>query len=171
MLAELAGLLPADIAAKAIDSLAGQKHRQRAIESALNNAADRTAALSLVDALSNPADRIDARASLFSISNNNPAEAVQIALAAEFPRERAKLLDTIAERIVPVPESEPTEDPNPFLENDPFVRDFSNWQTDLSWITKLPAEQRQEVRAAVQHFATEKSLTIPEAVSSALNGE
>jgi hypothetical protein len=47
----------------------------------------------------------------------------------------------------------------------------SIFETDLSWIAKLPQQQRQDGQAAVQHFATEKFLTIPEAVSSALKGE
>ena len=80
----------------------------------------------------------------------NQQEAVQVAMAAEFPRERNNLMERVAGWLLP---------------SDTMQED------DPAWITSLPPEQRHELESAITRVAAEKAVPIPENVGSALSGE
>lgn len=150
MLAGIIGALPPDGMVAAIESLPGQTQRKEAISKAMETAPDRQTALQIAQSLSNPPDRITARHQLLRSYRTNQPEAVQVAMAAEFPRERDHLMERVAGWL---------------LSSD------SMRVEDSAWITSLPPEQRSELESAITRFASQMAIPIPDNVSSALNGE
>ncbi|MCB1099113.1 MAG: hypothetical protein KDN22_26310 [Verrucomicrobiae bacterium] len=150
MLAGIIGALPPDGMVAAIESLPGQTQRKEAIGKAMTTAPDRQTALQIAQSLSKPPDRITARHQLLRSYRMNQQEAVQVAMAAEFPRERDNLMERVAGWLLP---------------SDTMRAD------DPAWITSLPPEQRHELESALTRVASQKAIPIPKNVGSALSGE
>ena len=108
---------------------------------------DRATGQQLIDSLDSPRDRIAARSAVFSqLTRKDPVEAVQLAFETDYPREQARLLSSLAERLVP-------------------TKRKTLPLTDVLWMRELEPNQRDAVEAAVHDWVSENELELPAALA------
>lgn len=146
MLSRMARSISGEIAGEIINELSGQTLRKSALEGAIVFSATLDEGFATIEALQSPADRIAARSKLFEQRSRNPVEAAKIVFASEYPKEREQLLQSFASSLLPT-DGEPT---------------------DLSWVEQLLPSQRQEVKSAVEIWAADHDLKVPNELRSAL---
>ncbi|MEZ5326673.1 MAG: hypothetical protein R3F19_16630 [Verrucomicrobiales bacterium] len=146
MLSRMASGISGEVAGEIINELSGQTLRTSALEGAMIFAENLNQGFATIEALQSPADRIAARSKLFEQRSRNPSEAAQIVFASEYPKEREQLLNSFASSLLP-PDGKPT---------------------DLSWVEQLLPSQRQEVKSAVENWASEHKVKVPDQLRTAL---